>query len=79
MPNRLQIDELKLTLIQRKDILVENIKDSIQNIDQLKSQDINDELDYAEVSSDSFTEGMIANHQLAELKFCSLVVKSVQI
>ena len=77
MPNRLQIDELKLTLIQRKDILVENIKDSIQNIDQLKSQDINDELDYAEVSSDSFTEGMIANHQLAELKQIEEALKEI--
>jgi DnaK suppressor protein len=38
------------------------------NIDQLKDQDIKDDLDYAELVSDSFTEGMIANHQLEEYK-----------
>ena len=77
MPNRQQINDLKDTLIERKDILLENIKDSIDNIDQLKSQDINDDLDYAEVSSDSFTEGMIANHQLDELKQIEEALKEI--
>lgn len=68
MPNKSQIDELKVILLERKDNILSNINNSRLNIDQLKEQDIKDDLDYAELVSDSFTEGMIANHQLEELK-----------
>ena len=68
MPNKNQIDELKVILLERKENILSNINNSRANIDQLKEQEINDELDYAELVSDSFTEGMIANHQLDELK-----------
>ncbi|CAM3557134.1 RNA polymerase-binding protein DksA [Arcobacter aquimarinus] len=67
MPNKSQIDELKQILLERKVNILNNINNSRANIDQLKEQDINDDLDYAELVSDSFTEGMIANHQLDEL------------
>ena len=78
MPNRKQIDELKITLIQRREIILNNINGSRQNIDQLKDQEIKDDLDYAEVISDSFTEGMIANHQLAELKQIEEAIKKIE-
>ena len=68
MPNKHQIDELKVILLERKESILSNINNSRANIDQLKEQEINDELDYAELVSDSFTEGMIANHQLEEFK-----------
>jgi DnaK suppressor protein len=68
MPNKSQIDELKIILLARKDSILANINNSRANIDELKGQEINDDLDYAELVSDSFTEGMIANHQLEELK-----------
>lgn len=68
MANKNQIDELKAILLQRKESLSQNIHNSIDSIDQLKNQDINDDLDYADFVSDSFTEGMIANHQLDELR-----------
>ena len=68
MPNKQQIDELKVILLERKETILSNINNSRTNIDQLKEQEINDELDYAELVSDSFTEGMIANHQLDELR-----------
>lgn len=67
MPNTAQIEELRQTLLKRKEILSQNINGSRHNIDLLKDQDINDDLDYAEVVSDSFKEGMIANHQVKEL------------
>lgn len=67
MPNKNQVDELRVILLERKDNILSNINNSRANIDQLKEQDINDDLDYAELVSDSFTEGMIANHQLDEL------------
>ena len=68
MPNKQQIDELKVILLERRDNILSNINSSRLNIDQLKEQDIKDDLDYAELVSDSFTEGMIANHQLEEFK-----------
>lgn len=68
MPNKQQIDELRIILLQRKESILSNINNSRTNIDQLKEQEINDELDYAELVSDSFTEGMIANHQVEELR-----------
>jgi DnaK suppressor protein len=68
MPNKSQIDELKITLLARRESILANINNSRANIDELKGQEINDDLDYAELVSDSFTEGMIANHQLEEFK-----------
>ena len=72
MPNKQQIDELKVILLERKENILSNINNSRANIDQLKEQEINDELDYAELVSDSFTEGMIANHQIDELRIILL-------
>ena len=78
MPNRQQIDELKVILLERKENILSNINNSRANIDQLKEQDINDELDYAEFVSDSFTEGMIANHQLDELRQIEDSLKKIE-
>ncbi|AXX96221.1 MULTISPECIES: RNA polymerase-binding protein DksA [Arcobacter] len=77
MPNKNQIDELKEILLGRKENILTNIQNSRSNIDQLKEQDINDELDYAELVSDSFTEGMIANHQLDELNQIEEALKKI--
>ena len=78
MANKNQIDELKIILLQRKESLSQNIHNSIDSIDQLKNQDINDDLDYADFVSDSFTEGMIANHQLDELKQIEEALKKIK-
>ncbi|QKF72410.1 DnaK suppressor protein [Aliarcobacter faecis] len=78
MANKNQIDELKAILLARKESLSANIHNSIDSIDQLKDQDINDELDYADFVSDSFTEGMIANHQLDELKQIEEALKKIK-
>lgn len=77
MPNKNQVDELRVILLERKDNILSNINNSRANIDQLKEQEINDELDYAELVSDSFTEGMIANHQLEELKQIEEALKKI--
>ena len=78
MPNKSQIDELKIILLARKDSILANISSSRANIDELKNQEINDDLDYAELVSDSFTEGMIANHQLEELKQIEDSLKKIE-
>ena len=78
MPNKQQIDELRIILLERKETILSNINNSRANIDQLKEQEINDELDYAELVSDSFTEGMIANHQLDELRQIEESLKKIE-
>ena len=78
MPNRQQIGELQTTLIERRKIILTNINGSRENIDQLKAQEVKDDLDYAELISDSFTEGMIANHQIAELKQIEEAIKKIE-
>ena len=78
MPNKSQIDELKIILLARKENILANINSSRANIDELKNQEINDDLDYAELVSDSFTEGMIANHQLDELRQIEESLKKIE-
>lgn len=67
MANSKQIEELKEILLERKELITSNIEGSRQSIDSLKNSECNDEYDYAEVSSDSFKEGIIANQQIKEL------------
>ncbi|MFA9372854.1 RNA polymerase-binding protein DksA [Poseidonibacter sp.] len=78
MPNRIQIEELNKILTQRREDILTSINSTRNNIDDLKSQEINDELDYAELASDSFTEGMIANHQIAELNQIDESLKKIK-
>src|SRR5574344_2924266 len=77
MANKTQIDELKAILLERKENLSKSIHESIDNIGQLKDQDLNDDLDYADFVSDSFKEGMIANHQLDELNQIEDALKKI--
>lgn len=68
MANSKQIEELKIILEERKQKITKNIQGSRDSIDSLKDSECKDEYDYAEVSSDSFKEGIIANQQLRELE-----------
>ena len=68
MANAKQIEELKEILLERKEIITKNIQGSRDSIDSLKDSECKDEYDYAEVSSDSFKEGIIANQQIKEFK-----------
>src|SRR5574344_1606799 len=77
MANKTQIDELKAILLERKEKLSKSIHESIDNIGQLKDQDLNDDLDYEDFVSNSFTESMIANHQLDELKQIEDALKKI--
>ena len=67
MANSKQIVELKEILINRKELIINNIRDSRDSIDSLKNSECKDDYDYAEISSDSFKEGIIANQQVKEL------------
>ncbi len=68
MANKKQIDEFHQILLQRQEALIAMINDSRSSIDSLKNQEVKDDYDYAEIVSDSFTEGVLANQQMTELK-----------
>lgn len=78
MANKKQIEELKETLLLRKEQITLSINGSRDSIDSLKNSECNDEFDYAEVSSDSFKEGIIANKQLEELKEIDDALKRIE-
>lgn len=78
MATKKQIDELKEALLERKELIISNINGSRESIDGLKNSECNDDYDYAEVSSDSFKEGIIANQQLAELKEIEEAIKRIE-
>ena len=67
MANAKQIQELKEILLERKELIINNINGSRESIDDLKNSECKDDFDYAEISSDSFKEGIIANQQVQEL------------
>ncbi|NVJ53166.1 MAG: RNA polymerase-binding protein DksA [Campylobacteraceae bacterium] len=78
MANTKQIEELKNILEERRDLITQNIQGSRDSIDSLKNSECNDEYDYAEVSSDSFKEGIIANQQIKELKEIEDALKRIE-
>lgn len=67
MPNRQQIKDLEVILQERKEMILSYLDGVKKNISQLKDQEMKDDVDYAELSSDSFNENMLANHQFKEL------------
>ncbi|QKJ22018.1 RNA polymerase-binding protein DksA [Poseidonibacter lekithochrous] len=79
MANAKQIEELKQVLLVRKETITNSINDSRESIDSLKNSECNDEFDYAEVSSDSFKEGIIANQQIKELEEIDEALKRIQV
>lgn len=78
MANAKHIEELKQTLLERKILIESNIQGSRDSIDSLKNSECNDEYDYAEVSSDSFKEGIIANQQIKELEEIEEALKRIE-
>jgi len=76
--NTKQIEELKQTLLERKELITNSINDSRESINSLKNAECNDEFDYAEVSSDSFKEGIIANQQVKELEEIEDALKRIE-
>lgn len=78
MANAKQIEELKKVLLERKELINSNIQGSRESIDSLQSTECNDEYDYAEVSSDSFKEGIIVNQQMQELEEIEGAIKRIE-
>ena len=77
LANRKQIEELKVILETRKELIIKNIQESRDSIDSLKNTECTDDVDYAEISSDSFKEGIIANQQVKELSEIEEALKRI--
>lgn len=78
MANTKQIQELKDTLVIRREQIIKSIDGSRESINSLKDTECNDDYDYAEVSSDSFKEGIIANQQIKELDEIEDALKRIE-
>jgi DnaK suppressor protein len=76
--NTKQIQELKDTLVIRREQIIKSIDGSRESINSLKDTECNDDYDYAEVSSDSFKEGIIANQQIKELDEIEDALKRIE-
>lgn len=78
MASTKQIEELRNTLVVRREQITKSIEDSKESINSLKDSVCNDDYDYAEISSDSFKEGIIANQQIKELKEIEDALKRIK-
>ncbi|RXJ99103.1 molecular chaperone DnaK suppressor DksA [Arcobacter sp. CECT 8986] len=78
MANTKQIEELRQALLTRQELITKNIEGSRNNISSMQGIECNDDYDYAEISSDSFKEGIIANQQLKELKEIEDALKRIK-
>jgi DnaK suppressor protein len=78
MASSKQIEDLRVVLEERKLLIESNIEDTKNNIEQLKENECKDEYDYAESSTDTFTNELIAKQQWTELKEIENAIKSIQ-
>ncbi len=73
-----QIKQLKERLLQRKEQLILEVSSSQTIIKDLLSENTFDEIDYAEVSSDSFNMNTLRNKQIEELKEIDIVLEKIK-
>ena len=78
MASKKQKDELRKTLLERKELLEKNIEDGKDNILKLKNLDCKDDMDFAEASSDSFTSELLAVKQAQELEEINAALKALE-
>ena len=78
MASSKQIEELRQLLVARENEIKKNIEDGIDNISKLNNCDCKDETDFAEVSSDSFTSGILITKQKEELKEIKEALKRIE-
>ncbi|NPA81244.1 MAG: RNA polymerase-binding protein DksA [Epsilonproteobacteria bacterium] len=68
MKRNIDIVFFKKALIERREQVLKNIQNFQEEIDSLKGIDLNDEADYAAISTDRLIESAITNKQAKELK-----------
>ena len=62
-----ELDYFKSMLVSRKEQILKNLSGVKEEIDELKSQELNDEGDHASANSDSLVESAIISQQQKEL------------
>ncbi len=78
MLNEQQIEKLKEQLLQRKEKLTKEVNSSGEIINDLLCEDTFDDIDFAEVSSDSFNMNTLRNKQIEELKEIDDALKKIK-
>jgi DnaK suppressor protein len=68
MPRKNEIQRLKKILEQRKATIINFLNDGQISIDELKAQECKDDLDFAELSFDTFNEELVLTRLSCELK-----------
>ena len=63
-----ELEYFKNVLLQRKEQILKNLNGVTEELNELKSQEVNDEGDFASVSTDSLVEDAIASQQEQELR-----------
>lgn len=63
-----ELEYFKDILLQRKEQILKNLNGVAEEMDELSSQELNDDGDFASVSSEQLVEGAIATQQEQELR-----------
>lgn len=69
---------LKQQLTQRKQQLLFETTSSKELINELMSETVTDDLDFAEISSDSYNMSALCNKQIEELKEIDIALKKIE-
>ena len=72
-----QIEDLKNQLLTRKKELLTQIRSSQTVIEELLSETTYDDVDYAEVSSDSYNLNILRNKQVQEIREIELALQKI--
>jgi DnaK suppressor protein len=68
MEKEIDLDYFRSLLESRKDEIERNLSAISSDIEELQGLEVNDEGDFASISSSRYTDTMLATHQLNELK-----------
>jgi DnaK suppressor protein len=63
-----ELEYFKSILLDRKEQILKNLSDVVEEIKELKSQDLSDEGDFASANNDTLIENAIATQQHKELE-----------
>ena len=78
MLNQKNIEILKDKLLQKKQQLLIETSSSKVLIDELLNEEATDDLDYAEISSDSYNISALRNKQIEELDEINIALKKIE-
>lgn len=72
-----EIESLKIKLLEKKEQLLNEVNSSQNIIKELLSETTYDDIDYAEISSDTHNLNSLRNKQLQELREIDIALKKI--